>query len=205
MIKVTCSNCGKRLEVPNEATGTIGNMRYASFWDRVAAYFIDAIILLFGFTFIGAIGGGIFSLGGKFLETPPGVEFFFPVLGISVAWLYYALLESSPRQATVGKMALGLKVTDLGGKKIGFGRASGRNFAKILSGLLGIGYIMVAFTDKNQGLHDIIAGCLVVKKQISPSESMNVWQKGTCDDKGTEKMPKKISVLEEKKWEAHNV
>jgi uncharacterized RDD family membrane protein YckC len=80
-------------------------------------------------------------------------------------WLYYALMESSKNQATVGKLALGLKVTDEKGKRISFGRASGRFFAKILSSIiLGIGFLMIAFTEKKQGLHDEIAGCLVVKE-----------------------------------------
>jgi len=62
-------------------------------------------------------------------------------------------------------MALGLKVTDLEKKPISFGKASGRFFGKILSGIiLGIGYLMIAFTEKKQGLHDILAGCLVLKK-----------------------------------------
>ena len=62
-------------------------------------------------------------------------------------------------------MALWIKVTDLGGNKIGFGKATGRHFGKILSGIiLGIGFIVVAFIQKKQGLHDIMAGSLVVNK-----------------------------------------
>ena len=79
-------------------------------------------------------------------------------------WLYFALMESSSKQATLGKMALGIRVTDVNGNRIGFGRATGRHFAKILSGLiLGIGFLMAAFTEKKQALHDMIAGTLVVK------------------------------------------
>ncbi len=74
-------------------------------------------------------------------------------------------MESSPTQATLGKMALGIKVTDLAGKRVGFGKATGRYFGKIISALiLLIGFIMVAFTEKKQGLHDKMAGCLVVNK-----------------------------------------
>jgi uncharacterized RDD family membrane protein YckC len=73
-------------------------------------------------------------------------------------------MTSSDRQATVGKIAVGLKVTDLYGQRISFARATGRHFAKILSAMvLFIGYIMVAFTERKQGLHDILAGTLVVK------------------------------------------
>ena len=82
-----------------------------------------------------------------------------------MAWIYFAAFESSPKQATPGKMALGIKVTDLNGRRIGFGKATGRYFGKILSFIiLGIGFIMIAFTEKKQGLHDKMAGCLVVNK-----------------------------------------
>ena len=74
-------------------------------------------------------------------------------------------MESSSNQATVGKMALGIQVTDLEGNRISFGKALGRNLAKIISALIFyIGFIMAAFTAKKQALHDMIAGTLVVKK-----------------------------------------
>ena len=90
----------------------------------------------------------------------------FGVYGLALVlnWLYFAILESSRWQGTVGKQALKLIVTDEHGERIGFGRATGRYFAKILSAIiLCIGFIMVAFTDKKRGLHDIIAGTLVIK------------------------------------------
>jgi len=85
---------------------------------------------------------------------------------VVMVWLYYAGMESSVYQGTLGKMALGLMVTDLEGRRITFGRASGRYFAKIISGLipLGIGYAMAGFTEKKQALHDMIASCLVLRK-----------------------------------------
>ena len=83
-----------------------------------------------------------------------------------LTWLYYAFMESSKYQATLGKMVLGIIVTDADGKRISFGRAVGRNLAKIVSQIiLLIGYFMVAFTKKKQGLHDIMANCLVVVKK----------------------------------------
>ncbi len=78
---------------------------------------------------------------------------------------YNAGLESSSRQATPGKMALGIKVTDLYGKRVSFGRAAGRHFAQYISIFtFGIRYIMIAFTRRKQGLHDITAGCLAVNE-----------------------------------------
>ena len=86
------------------------------------------------------------------------------VIGAAIGWLYYALQESSAAQATLGKRALGVRVTDLEGRRISFGRATGRLFAKIPSALiLMIGFLMQPFTAKKQALHDIIAGTLVLK------------------------------------------
>jgi uncharacterized RDD family membrane protein YckC len=77
-----------------------------------------------------------------------------------VSWLYWALMESSAWRATVGKRILGIEVTDMEGRRISFARATGRYFGKIIF----IGFIMVVFTEKKQALHDIMAGCLVVRK-----------------------------------------
>ena len=81
-----------------------------------------------------------------------------------LGWLYFALMESSERGATVGKMALGLRVVTSNGQRLSFMNATGRYFAKIISAIiLGIGYLMIAFTDRKRGLHDMIAGTLVIK------------------------------------------
>jgi len=80
------------------------------------------------------------------------------------SWLYYAYFESSDWQGTIGKKVMSLVVTDLNGNRVSFARASGRFFAKIISGLipLGIGYILAGVTEKKQALHDMIASCLVL-------------------------------------------
>ena len=128
---------------------------YAGFWKRVAAHIIDSIILLFA----GFVYGSIFAAAGVYGVGP---VYIFTYVSW---WIYYAVMESSPTQGTLGKMALGIKVTDLKGSRISFGRASGRHFGKFISALiLSIGFIMVAFTQKKQGLHDGMAGCLVVNK-----------------------------------------
>ena len=94
-----------------------------------------------------------------------GVLFKMFIIRTILHWLYFALMESSTWQATLGKKALGLEVTDLEGKRIGFGRASGRFFGKILSALiLWIGFIMAGFTERKQALHDMLAGTLVIRK-----------------------------------------
>jgi uncharacterized RDD family membrane protein YckC len=80
-------------------------------------------------------------------------------------WIYYAGMESSTAQGTLGKLAVGIIVTDLRGERVSFWRATGRHFAKIVSGLtLTIGFLMAGFTEKKQALHDLMAGCLVVRE-----------------------------------------
>ena len=86
------------------------------------------------------------------------------LLHLLVWWIYFAVLHSSTWQASLGKRLLGIKVVDENMNRISFGRATGRYFAEIISALiLGIGYLMVGWTKKKQGLHDIIAGTYVTK------------------------------------------
>jgi len=140
---------------------------YAGFWVRVVAESLDSIIMgvilvpveiILGIIVVGATGADENS------PLLPTVRIFIDLFSLFAWWLYCALLESSPWQATLGKKALGIRVTDLSGNRISFGRASGRYFAKVLSGLIClVGLIMVAFTEKKQGLHDLVAGTLVLK------------------------------------------
>lgn len=148
---------------------------YAGFWIRVGAYLIDSIILVIAQTAIFAVFGvsmiGADALdpaaGDAFANTGAGIAYLITTVG---GILYFALMESSAKQATVGKMALGLIVVDVDGNRISFLRAFGRYFAKILSGLiLFIGYIMVGFTERKQGLHDMICSTLVLK--ATPGEA----------------------------------
>jgi uncharacterized RDD family membrane protein YckC len=82
--------------------------------------------------------------------------------GLFGSWLYEAAMESSSKQATLGKMVLGMRVTDLQGNRISFARATVRHFSKYISAMIiFIGYIMAGFTDRKQALHDMIAGTLV--------------------------------------------
>ena len=131
---------------------------YAGFWIRAAASLIDNVILFVVLAMIGFSAALLFNW-------PMDVwEGAFNLIGLVGNWLYYACLESSAAQATLGKRAFHLTVTDEAGQRISFGRASGRFFASLLSGiLLSIGYIMVAFTQRKQGLHDMMSGCLVLR------------------------------------------
>ena len=83
---------------------------------------------------------------------------------VSLGCLYYTLFEASSWQATPGKRIMRLYVTDLNGKRITFARALIRNLARQISGFLFIGYLIAGFTEKKQALHDILAGCLVLRR-----------------------------------------
>lgn len=152
---------------------------YAGFWLRVVAHLIDGlvlgvvfgILLLIGIAFVGmgALRAAIEGLDNPDVGFPvaiAGMIIFVGIAGLIASWIYFAYTESSPNQGTLGKMALGLIVTDLEGRRISFGRATGRYFAKIITGMIpfGIGYMMAGFTEKKQALHDMIVGTLVLRK-----------------------------------------
>jgi len=121
---------------------------YGSFGERFAAALLDGFILIIPTYALQAIFGEISG----------------SVVSILVNWLYSALLESGENQATIGKRALGLKVTDMNGHRISFANASGRFFGKYISAfIIFIGYLMMLWDDKKQTLHDKMAGTLVVK------------------------------------------
>src|SRR5262249_29421146 len=143
-------------------------------------YIVDAIILavccspiLVGIAIAMGVGSTIMTLprgDDPLAWMPATLGFTFisicVLVGFLGGWLYHALLESSDWQATAGKKLLGLAVTDLHGQKISFARASGRHFGKIVTSLipLGIGYILAGITEKKQAIHDMLASCLVLRR-----------------------------------------
>ncbi|HEX3155785.1 MAG TPA: RDD family protein [Candidatus Angelobacter sp.] len=149
---------------------------YGGFWIRLLAHIIDHIIL-------GAVAAPLFFVtvlpsiiriaqqadrdqepSPEMIITIISSAFVYIALAFVGQWLYEALLTSSSWQATIGKRILHLKVVDEAGNRISFGRATGRFFAKILSSMfMCIGFIMIGFTDRKRGLHDMLAGTLVVK------------------------------------------
>jgi uncharacterized RDD family membrane protein YckC len=136
---------------------------YGGFWLRVVAYIIDTIVTSIAGAIVGFGYGFALALAGASAgAAKPGGY----VIGLIIAWLYFALMESSEGGATLGKMAVGLRVVTEEGKRLSFAKATGRYAAKFISAIiLGIGFIMVAFTDRKRGLHDMIAGTLVVKSR----------------------------------------
>lgn len=155
----------------------MSNSKYAGFWIRFVAYVIDGFLLGTVSSFLvlpllGLVGINIPMLESGNTEDWLGIIAIIASLGTAIylttfilGWLYFALLESGSRQASIGKMAVGVKVVGINGERISFGRASLRYFGKYVSGaIMMIGYIMAAFTENKQALHDYIANTFVKYK-----------------------------------------
>lgn len=165
-----CGACGLRLEnVSPSPSASSARIAYAGFWLRLVAYCIDSILIGFvlGNLLLRPLIGRIIPADDPwflFTNNSPQITALM-LLFLMGNWAYFSLLESSTWRATIGKKILGLEVVDLQGHRLSFARASGRFFAKILSSLtLMIGFVIAGFTQKKQALHDIVAGCLVIKK-----------------------------------------
>lgn len=178
---------------------------YGGFWIRVVAHLVDSLIVWVGLGLLGAIigpsvsitifdpqpagGGGDYSVSYiqpvdyMIMSSTPHVHWHGHGL-LEMAWLllpalYYIIFESSRLQATPGKLLCRMRVTDLNGNRIDFLRATGRYLGKYLSFLiLGIGFLMVAWTRRKQGLHDILAGTYVIRRQLEapPPPVPPAWQ-----------------------------
>ena len=157
----------------------VPRVEYAGFWLRFWAFLIDNVVMGIAFVlilipliFLTGLGGFIgaihpdetFNDVGIFMLI--GLIFLAATVSLVFTWLYHALMESSEWQATVGKRLLGLVVTDMAGQRLSFWRATARHFAKIITNMVPalIGYIMAGFTEKKQALHDMLAGCLVLRR-----------------------------------------
>ena len=161
---------------------------YAGFWKRVIAYLVDAIVLYFPNMVMDRLLGGaraqvtleqaLSRATGDVQHVLEAYQQYYAsmwpamLIGALLAWLYFAACESSPWQGTIGKLALGIRVTDLQGRRISFPKALGRYGAKLISFLiLFIGVLMVAWTPRKQGLHDLMAGTLVLNGRASRSDN----------------------------------
>jgi len=162
----------------------MSDVNYAGFWRRVLAAIVDSLILLvpmIAVMYVFGILDGLFESPDTRAPLPLG----FVVFSLVVGWGYKALLESSAMQATPGKMALGLRVTDLEGGRLSLGTATLRSWPwwlgsvfQLVEGILGmssalstivsfaglISVVVVAFTARKQGVHDLIAKALVLRR-----------------------------------------
>jgi len=152
------------------------NFEYAGFWRRFISFWFDRVILILPILITSALlnillmgrmdfGNIPGSLSNNPFEHPAvSVQAVVVLADIILIWLYFAFFESSKMQGTPGKRIIGIRVTDFEGNRIAFGKATLRHFSKILSTLVFlVGFLMIGFSRKKQGLHDKIAGCLVLK------------------------------------------
>lgn len=159
---------------PERYASDAGPITYATFWQRFAAAFLDGIIVVVLWASIWYV---IWRMTDEFdaISGSNSVLLLLNGLPWGFWWLYSALQESSAAQATLGKRAIGLRVTDLEGRRISLARATGRFFAKTLFPVYAVlavpaytlcfllGYLIQPFTARKQALHDIVAGTLVLK------------------------------------------
>lgn len=137
-------------------------MRYAGFWRRLGAFALDlgvAATVFLGVSVLLAI------LLGPWVGVPGGAVLVAAavLLWQAVSWLYWAVMESSPRQGTVGKVLLNMAVTGIDGQRLSFRQATVRHFAKVVSTLAALlGFAMIATTARKQGLHDFLGRSVVV-------------------------------------------
>jgi uncharacterized RDD family membrane protein YckC len=184
-----------------ESQPAVTAMRYAGFWRRFAAYFVDSILLFGVAVFLAAffLLIRVLSTGQTLQPDPASLEQQLQTIALPLeiahallVWLYFALMESSSRQATLGKLLIGLVVTDLAGQRISFWRATGRHLGKfialnfltsflwlssyarqpwqyalmallVLLGLLAL--VLAGLTEKKQALHDLLADTLVLRRR----------------------------------------
>ena len=162
---------------------------YAGFWKRAVAFLIDGIILSVPLILLSSLAIGTQVMGlvkMAALQKEPSPAMMLPVMGkwmaamfliwlasILLIWLYFALFESGQKQATPGKMALGIKVVGAQGERISFARATGRTFGKFISNMiLYFGDYMAGFTQKRQALHDLMAATYVVDKNYTEGQEL---------------------------------
>ncbi len=191
-----------KVPAPAQAViASIGEVRYAGFWLRAAAYIIDSF-LLFLVSLAVVVVGLVSHLQGTGQELRPDPDFLqrqieaialpLEIINSVIVWLYFALLESSRKQATLGKQVIGLVVTDLAGRRISFWRATGRHLGKFIAlqfltsffllsryarepfhytliamlTLLGLlAFVLAGLTSRKQALHDLMADCLIVRRR----------------------------------------
>lgn len=148
------------------AAAGIPGVRFAGFWIRFAAYIIDAVFVQAGAYVLGMLVGLVMAqaviMSDQSMELT-NVQIIAGLVGLAWAFGYYLVSQASSWQATPGKRILGLRVVREDGRRVGIGLALGRYLAYIVSGIiLGIGFLMIGWTDQKKGLHDMICGTRVV-------------------------------------------
>lgn len=156
--------------VPHAATTPGTPLQLAEFLPRVAAALLDGLFVgLIGCIPNGIIVGMLLAAMNNNHENAEAMAFLANIctsaIGFLIGVIYCVTLDASAKQGTWGKQIVGLKVTDLDGRRLSVGRAIGRFFARYLTiCTCGIGYLLPLFTKNRQTLHDMICGCIVLNK-----------------------------------------
>jgi uncharacterized RDD family membrane protein YckC len=178
--RLVCPNCKNAYaQKLREGVAPAGFMRYGGFWMRFVAYLIDSVIVgipmgILAMLVMAMLGGSMVAMTRLGPNPAPeealaamvpmfGAMAVLGLLGTAIYCAYEAFFIVK-YGATPGKMAMGLKVIRPDGSGIRVGRAIGRHFSKVLSGMiLYIGYIMIGFDGEKRGLHDMICDTRVIK------------------------------------------
>lgn len=152
------------------------NLQLADGGKRFIAFLIDAILLTVVVSIVFGILATIGIIGATTTETSDsagmvaaimGASLLMQVVSLALQVGYFTYMESSERQATIGKSAMGLIVADENGNRLDTQKALIRNISRLVSGFIClIGYLMAFFTEKKQTLHDIIAKTNVYTKPV---------------------------------------
>ena len=148
------------------------HVAYGGFWIRFVAYIIDTFIVSIASVVIVGIFIAVILLVDESIDDSKdspviiGSVIVMVLALLVINWLYEALMTSSPRGATLGKQALGLRIVRADGARLSFGRATARHFLKVMITPLvpfAIGYLMAGFTARKRALHDVLADTLVIR------------------------------------------
>lgn len=170
----------------------VAEPEYAGFWLRFGAWVIDYLILMVPFTVISlgmGLGAAMTALLGQFEKDQAAALTAYaaavqPITYVllTIGFIYYAFFESSKWQATPGKMAVGIRVTDTGGRRISMGRAAGRNAIRLVNAFTFLVpmafYVTAAFTRRKQGVHDLLAGTYVLTGRAEKAAAMPAPRSG---------------------------
>ena len=148
---------------------------YAGLWRRLQAWIVDLILMMLTACAIAIVASPFIYIGATIYTRDQHLlnliyKYSGASIGIITYFAYFIGFEISKFQATPGKLLFNLKITDMEGKPIGFGRSAFRLISKFLSGfLLGLGFVICDFTQQKQALHDIIANTLVIRSESEQS------------------------------------
>jgi uncharacterized RDD family membrane protein YckC len=179
---------------------TTSSFDYASFWQRFGAWVIDLIVLMIPSMIATYFLGGVEAYRHFMEQIQAGSDMSAAlreysaatessqVASLVITFLYYVLCEASKWQATPGKLALRLRVTDIHGQRLTIARAAARNIVRLAGLIIGlipiVCYLAVAWTQRKQGLHDLMASTLVLNgtaQQQLPQQPLSSSQHGRFD------------------------